>query len=100
MSETTTIVFDKQCALYCRRQKMRDKLKPARVTCWSAATQPRAVTVVEADARGARLVLPFTVHVGETVRVCFADEMNLHQTRRARVVGATGWNAPIAPWWV
>lgn len=80
---TPKIVMDKQH--YCRRQRARAKFQPSRVTCWSATAQPRAATVVEADARGARLVLAFEARVGEIVRVSFADAVGLHQTRRARV---------------
>lgn len=70
---------------YCRRTSPRQRLKPTRVTCWSACAQPRAVALVEADSRGARLILPFKVRVGEFIRACFSDEMGLHQTCRARV---------------
>lgn len=82
---TPHIVLDKQVALYCRRQKVRDRLAPARVTCWSATANPRPAAVVEADARGARLVLAFDAKIGETVQVCFDDALGMHQTRCARV---------------
>jgi hypothetical protein len=75
----------KLCAAYCRRHKARTRLQPAAVTAWSATSDPRPVTVVEADACGARLVLPFEARVDELIRVCFADAMGFHQTRRARV---------------
>ena len=73
------------CALFCRRTSPRRRLRPARVVCWSSRTQPQTVTVVEADNRGARLVLPFKVRVGEFINACFSDELGLHQSRRARV---------------
>ena len=82
----TPIQLEKHVALYCRRGQRRAKLAPARVTCWSAYAQPRSVTVVEADTRGARLVLSFEAKIGEVLRVCFADSLGMHQTRRARVV--------------
>lgn len=82
---TTKISLDIPSAPYCRRQKSRVRLAPSRVTCWGAYVQPRAATVVEADLRGARLVISFEAKVGETVRVCFADELGMHQTRQARV---------------
>lgn len=77
---------DKSAALYCRRRKARARLTPSQVTCWSALAEPRAVTMVEADTHGARLVLSFEAKIGEIVRVCFADSLGMHQTRRARVV--------------
>jgi hypothetical protein len=40
---------------------------------------------VEADTRGARLVLSFAARIGEYLHVCFADSLGMHQTRRARV---------------
>lgn len=70
---------------YCRRTSPRHRLRPTRVTCWSTYAQPRSVALVEADSRGARLILPFKVRVGEFIRACFSDELGLHQTRCARV---------------
>ncbi len=70
---------------YCRRQATRAKLTPSAVTCWNATRDPRTVTVVEADVHGARLLLPFSVRTGETVRVSFTDSLGQHQTRAARV---------------
>lgn len=77
--------LDKPGALYCRRRKSRARLAPTRVTCWSATADSCQATVVEADAYGARLVIPFRARVNEYIRVCFADAMGFHQTRRARV---------------
>jgi hypothetical protein len=85
LTQTPQNIFDRQSALYCRRNKVRAKLAPTRVTCWSAISNPRAATVVEADVRGARLVIPFAAKVGEIVHVCFGDHLGMHQTRRARV---------------
>lgn len=81
----THIQFEKQVAPYCRRGKVRSRLSPIQVTCWSAIAEPRRVTVVEADTRGARLVLSFEAKIGEVLRVCFDDSLGMHQTRRARV---------------
>jgi hypothetical protein len=77
--------IDQVSTRYCRRRQTRRKLSPAQVTCWSANAAPRTVTVIEADSCGARLVLPFRAMVGEIVRVSFADNLGLHQTRPARV---------------
>ena len=70
---------------YCRRVSSRQRVYPKNVTCWSASAQPRAVALVEADSRGARLILPFKVRVGEVIRTSFTDDVGLHQTRQARV---------------
>lgn len=72
-------------ALYCRREQKRVRIAPCQVRCWSATSQPRTTTVIEADTRGARLLLNFSVRVGEIVRVSFSDSLGLHQTRSARV---------------
>ncbi len=77
--------IETQSAMFCRRRKARAKLAPCQVTYWSAYTEPRTATVVEADIRGARLVIAFNTKVGDTVCVCFADDLGMHQTRRARV---------------
>ena len=70
---------------YCRRLSSRQRLHPAQVTCWSSSAQPRTVALVEADSRGARLILSFKVRIGEYIRTSFSDDLGLHQTRRARV---------------
>ena len=86
MRVQTQIPFENQVALYCRRGKVRARLSPTRVICWSTVAEPRAVTVIEADTRGARLVLSFEAKIGELLRVCFDDSLGMHQTRRAHVV--------------
>ena len=70
---------------YCRRLSSRQRLYPKQVTCWSSSTQPRTVALVEADNRGARLILSFKVRIGDSIRTCFSDELGFHQTRCARV---------------
>lgn len=70
---------------YCRRLSLRQRLYPTQVTCWSASVRPRTVALVEADSRGARLVLSFKVRIGESIRTSFFDELGQCQTRCARV---------------
>lgn len=70
---------------YCRRLTSRAQLHLQRTLCWKQSSSPYEVAVIEADSRGARLVLPFQAKVGETINVSFSDELGLHQTRRARI---------------
>ncbi len=70
----------------CRRDGTREKLCPASVTCWSEYDAPTKVAAIEADSKGARLMLPWPVAPGEQITVSLADELGLYQTHIARVV--------------
>lgn len=70
----------------CRRDGMRQKLRPVSVTCWSAYDAPIIAAAIEADSRGARLMLPWPVKPGETISVSLGNEVGLFETRHARVV--------------
>lgn len=75
----------------CRREMRREKLRPASVTCWSSFDAPAKAAAIEADSKGARLMLPWQVAPGETITVSLTDEVGHHQTQRARVV----WIQPL-----
>lgn len=70
----------------CRRFDSRHKVSPASITCWSEADAPRQVPAIEADLKGARLMLPWDVQPGESISVAVGDELGLYSTRRARIV--------------
>lgn len=75
-------------ASLCRRRQQRERIRTATVTCWSAGHAPAEAAVIEADVKGARLMLPFTIDSNDRLRVAFRDEMGLYQTRVARVAWA------------
>lgn len=70
----------------CRRDGAREKLHPTSITCWSEYDAPTKVAAIEADCKGARLMLPWPVTPGEEIIVSLADELGLYQTHTARVV--------------
>ncbi len=70
----------------CRRDGRREKVRPASVTCWSAYDAPARAAAIEADSKGARLMLPWHVNPGETITVALGDEVGHYRTQRARVV--------------
>lgn len=69
----------------CRRAKARAKFRPSHITCWSACDSVQAVSAIEADKFGARLMLPWNVQRGETIIVSVANEVGLYQTQPVRV---------------
>lgn len=71
---------------FCRRLQCRSRLSPSRVLCWTRRRSPQPAGVIELDVRGARLVLPFRVRVGQPITVSLADELGFHQTCSATVV--------------
>lgn len=75
----------------CRRDGLREKLHPTSITCWSEYDSPTKVAAIEADSKGARLMLPWPVAPGEEITVSLADELGLYQTHTARVV----WTQPL-----
>ena len=76
---------------YCRREETREKWSTGEVTFWSKrSSRPSRVSAIEADARGARLLLPSEVTVGDFIHVCFADEVGQYQSFEARVVWTHG----------
>ncbi len=75
----------------CRRDGLRSKLRPASVTCWSPYDRPARVAAIEADTKGARLMLPWPVSAGETIVVSLGNEVGMFVTRNARVV----WTQPL-----
>ncbi len=75
----------------CRRDGVREKLAPVSITCWSQFDAPTKVAAIEADSKGARLMLPWSVSPGENITVSLADELGQYQTHIARVV----WTQPL-----
>jgi hypothetical protein len=70
----------------CRREGSREKFRPASITAWSAYDAPVRVAAIEADCKGARLMLPWPVQTGERICVSLGNEVGLFETRNARVV--------------
>lgn len=71
----------------CRRASCgRQKIQPAAITCWSHVDRPSQVPVIEADVRGARLMLPWDVAPGQQIAVSVGNAVGLYETRRARIV--------------
>lgn len=87
----TTLRGVKDASL-CRRRQQRRRVHASGVRCWSASHRPVAITVIEADIKGARLMLPFPVAQNEHVRVSFADSLGFYQTRVARIA----WTQQVA----
>jgi hypothetical protein len=56
------------------------------VTCWSVYDAPTRAAAIEADSKGARLMLPWPVSPGETISVALGNEVGMFETRNARVV--------------
>lgn len=79
-------------ASLCRRRERRRRVDASSVKCWNELCSPVNVPVIEADVKGARLMLPFPVAPHEQVRVSFQDEMGQYQTRLARIA----WTQPLA----
>ncbi len=75
----------------CRRVTRRQKLRPTSVTCWSIYDAPAKAAVIEADVKGARVMLPWNVMPGETISISLGNEVGLFQTRTAQVV----WTQPL-----
>lgn len=69
----------------CRRTIDRAKFRPSHITCWSEVDRVQTVSAIEADSRGARLMLPWNVQTGERIVVSVANEVGLYQTQLARV---------------
>jgi hypothetical protein len=79
-------------AWLCRRRQQRQRIHAVSARCWSSSHAPVCVTVIEADVKGARLMLPFPVSRDDKVRVSFADSLGFYQTRLARIA----WSQPLA----
>lgn len=82
----TKKITSPQRSATCRREGLREKVRPASVTCWSAYDSPARAAAIEADNKGARLMLPWHVNTGDTISVALGNEVGLFQTRNARVV--------------
>lgn len=69
----------------CRRRGNRRKVFPTGATCWSDKNAPEKAVVIEADTKGARLILPWPVKQGQDIHVSFANQLGLYRTERARI---------------
>lgn len=70
----------------CRRQQGRAKVETSNITCWSDSDSPLRVPAIEADVKGARLMLPWDVQPGEHISVSVGNSVGLYHTRNARIV--------------
>ncbi len=68
-----------------RRLSERRRLGAAAVHCWSRNIAPCEVSIIEADDRGARLLLPRQTRPGEVISVSFSDGLGHYRTVKARV---------------
>ena len=68
-----------------RRRVRRRKVNPSGAICWSQADSPSKAVVIEADTKGARLILPWSVKKGQNITVSFANSLGLHRTEKARI---------------
>ncbi len=69
----------------------RRTVERAKVTCWGPHVGPSQASAIEADHRGARLLLPWQARQGEVISVSFGDSLGNYQTVRARVA----WTHPM-----
>ncbi len=69
----------------CRRRANRRRINPVSATCWSDAKSPSPVTVIEADTKGARIVLPWKVAKGDTIAVSYGNQLGLYRTEKAKI---------------
>lgn len=74
-----------------RRRNKRRKVSPSGATCWSGSDSPSKAVVIEADTKGARLILPWTVQRGQDITVSFANSLGLHRTEKAKIA----WTQPL-----
>lgn len=72
----------------CRRHKARRRINPVSATCWSEKNSPLRATVIEADTKGARLILPWITEQGETLSVSYGNRLGLYRTEKARIAWA------------
>ena len=69
----------------CRRHRKRKQVQTAETVCWTNFESPEKAVVIEADRRGARLILPWPVEKDEQIAVSFSNDVGLYRTEKARV---------------
>ena len=69
----------------CRREANRRRIRPRSLSCWNQFQALEFATLIEADTKGARAVLPRTVQTGDQLSVSFQDNLGQFLTRTARV---------------
>lgn len=77
----------------CRRILKRNKIgiAPETAYCWTGSDSRKRAVVIEADRKGARLVLPWPVAADEEICVSFGNALGLFRTEKARVA----WARPL-----
>lgn len=70
---------------HSRRLSERRRLGAAAAHCWSGDIARCEAAVIEADDRGARLLLPRQTRPGQVISVSFADGLGHYRTVKARV---------------
>ncbi|MFA5506890.1 MAG: hypothetical protein WC314_03200 [Vulcanimicrobiota bacterium] len=69
----------------CRRRTDRHRIHPVSATCWTEGKAPRAATVIEADTKGGRLIIPWNASTGDTLKISYGNQLGLYRTEKARV---------------
>src|SRR5690606_16846802 len=69
----------------CRRRTDRRRIHPASATCWADHKSPSTATVIEADTKGGRLIIPWNAATGDTIRVSYGNHLGLYRTEKARI---------------
>jgi hypothetical protein len=69
----------------CRRRTHRRKIEPVSATCWAKTKTPSKATVIEADTKGARIILPWSAKRGDALKVSYANRLGLYRTEKARI---------------
>lgn len=69
----------------CRREDLRRAIRPEEAVCWTQFDSPHQAVVIEADTRGARLVLPWPVEKDEQIAVSLCNSLGLYRTEKAKV---------------
>jgi hypothetical protein len=69
----------------CRRRTNRRKIDPVSATCWATTKSPNQATVIEADTKGARIIIPWSAKRGDAINVSYANRIGLYRTEKARI---------------
>lgn len=69
----------------CRRHRDRRRINPTSAKCWSTIDSPKEVVVIEADTKGARLIIPWRAAKGQAIKVSYGNHLGLYRTENARI---------------
>lgn len=75
----------------CRRKTDRRRIHPKSATCWSEGKRPHEAVIIEADTKGARLVIPWPIDSGQSLKVSYGNRLGLYRTEEARIA----WAQPL-----